>query len=89
MCVSLISDSSKTVEVIIIRLGTVTASDILMHDMLIILTLTFIQGHTALNRENNKCLISSENVQAIPTMAAVKIVLLKPCKGIDNLFSVR
>ena len=77
VCVFLTSDSSKTIEVIIIRLGMVTAPDILMHDMLIILTLAFIQGHTALNRENNKCLISSENVQAIPTMVAVKIVLLK------------
>ena len=37
-----------------------------MHHMLIILTLTFIQGRTDLNHQNNKCLIISETVQAIP-----------------------
>ena len=37
-----------------------------MHHMLIILTLTFIQGHTDLNHEKNKCLIISETIQAIP-----------------------
>ena len=45
VCVSLASDSRETIEAIIIRLGTVAASDIRMHHMLIILTLTFIQGH--------------------------------------------
>ena len=34
--------------VIIIKLGTVTASGMRMHHMLIMLTLTFIQGHTDL-----------------------------------------
>ena len=48
---------------LIIKLGTMTASDMIMHHVLITLTLTFIQGHTDLNHENNKCLIS-ENVQA-------------------------
>ena len=49
------------------KLSMVTASDMvnIMHHMLIILTLTFIQGHTDLNRENNKCSIISETVQAI------------------------
>ena len=60
MCVSLANDSSETIEVIIIKLGTVTASDTLMHHILIILTLTLIQGHTDLNHENINCLIISE-----------------------------
>ena len=45
VCVSLVSDSSETIEVIIIKLGTVTTSDMLMHHVLITLTLTVIQGH--------------------------------------------
>ena len=55
VCVSLASDSSETVEVTIVKHGTVTASDMKMHHMLIISTLTFIQGHTGLNDENNQC----------------------------------
>ena len=55
----------------------VTASDVVMHHMLIILTMTFIQGHTDLNHENNKCSIISETVQAIPIEFAVRIVRLK------------
>ena len=48
-CLSLVSDFSDIIEVIIIiKLGTVTASDTRMHHVLIILTLTFIQGHTDL-----------------------------------------
>ena len=31
---------------VIIKFGTVTASDMIMHQVLFILTLTFIQGHT-------------------------------------------
>ena len=49
VCISLASDSSETVEVIIIKLGMATASDMVTHHVLIILTLTFIQGHTELN----------------------------------------
>ena len=45
-CLSLTSDSSETIKVTIIKFGTVTASDMIMHHVLIILTLTFIQGHT-------------------------------------------
>ena len=52
VCLSLASDSSETIEVIISKLGTVAASDMKMHHALIVLTLTFIQGHTYLNREN-------------------------------------
>ena len=42
VCVLLPSDSSETVEVTIVKLGTVTASDMRMHHVLIVLTLTFI-----------------------------------------------
>ena len=52
-CVPLANDSSDTVEVIIIHLGTVTTSDMRIHHVLIILTLTIIQGHTDLNHEND------------------------------------
>ena len=46
VCVPIASDSQETIEVVIIKLGTVTASDMIMHHVLIRLTLTFIQGHT-------------------------------------------
>ena len=76
MCVPLASDSSETVEVIIVKLGTVSASDMRMHRVLVIVTLTFIQGHTDQNHEN-KCLIISKTTQAMPIKFAVKIVQLK------------
>ena len=41
VCLSLASDSSKTIIVFTINLGTVTTSDMRMHHVLIILTLTF------------------------------------------------
>ena len=50
VCVSLTSDTSETINVIIIKQGTVAASDMAMHHMLIILTVTFIQV-TDLNHE--------------------------------------
>ena len=75
MCVS--SDPSETVQIVIVKPGTVTASDMRMHLVLIILPLTFIQGHADLNHENNKCLIISEIIQTMPTTFAVKIVRLK------------
>ena len=74
---SLASDSSETIQVLITKLGTVTASDMLMHHVLIILTLTFIQGHTDLNHENNKCMIISNIIQALPITFAAMIVRLK------------
>ena len=74
VCVSFTSDSSETVEVISIKFGTVPASGMGMHHVLIILTMTFIQGHTDHNEENNKCLIISETIQAMPIKFAVKIV---------------
>ena len=70
MCLSLANDSSETVEVIIVNLGTVTASDMMMYHVLTtLLNLTFIQD---LNHENNKCLILSEIIQAVPIRFAVK-----------------
>ena len=71
VCMSLASDTSESIEVIIIKL------DMLMHYVLIILTLAFIQGHTDLNRENNKCLIVLKTDQAICITFAAQIVLLK------------
>ena len=55
VCLSLASDYFETINASIIKLGMVTASVMRMHQVLIILTLTFIQGHTDLNKENNKC----------------------------------
>ena len=65
-------------KVIIIKLGTVAASDMIMHPVFILLTLTFIQfqGHTDLNHAHNTCLIISETVQAMAIKFAVKIVHL-------------
>ena len=63
----------RTLLVIITKLGTVTASDILMHHVLIVLTLTVIRVQTDLDHENNKCSIISETVQAMPITFAVKI----------------
>ena len=76
VCLSPASNSSETSKVIIIKLGTATASDTRMHHVLIMLILTFIPGHTDLNHENNKCTITciSENVQAMAITFAVKIV---------------
>ena len=77
LCVSLASDSLETVEVIIIKVDMATASDMRMHHVLIILTLTFIQGYTDLNHENNKCLIISETIEAMPVRFALKVLQLK------------
>ena len=46
----------------------------MMHHVLIISTLAFIQGHTDRNDDRNKCLIISETVPAMPIRFAVKIV---------------
>ena len=51
-----------------ITFDTVTASGTRMHRALIILTVTvFLQGHTELNYENNKCSTILETVQAMPS----------------------
>ena len=83
VCLSFANDSSEPVEAIIIKLSTATASDMMMHHVLIILALTFIQDHTDINRENSKCSIISETVQTMPVNFAVMIVRLK----IDVIFS--
>ena len=48
-----------------------------MLPVVIILTLSFIKGHTDLNHENNKCLIILQTVQAMPMKFDIKIVRLK------------
>ena len=55
-----------------------------MHHVSIILTLTFIQSHTDLNHKNNKCLIISETIQAMPTKFAVKTVQLNVYRTIAS-----
>ena len=87
VCLSLTSDSLETVEAIIVKLGTVGVSDMIMHHMLIVLTLTFIQGHTDLNHEN-KCLLISETMQAMPIKFVVKIVKLKVYMTIASLMTL-
>ena len=77
VCVSLVSDSPRKLlkSITIVKPSTVTASDMIMHHVLIILTLTFIQGHTCLNPENTNChsLIISETFQVMPITFAAKI----------------
>ena len=69
---------ARAIEVIIIiKLGTVSALDMLMHHVSIILNLTFIHGHTDLSHESNKCLIILETIEPMPLSFAVKIVRLK------------
>ena len=82
MCLSLASDSSETVEIIILNLSTVTAPDLRMHHVLIILTLS-MQGHTMLNNENTKtCSNALENPHQVCCEDS-------PTEGLYNLFSVR
>ena len=88
MCVSLASDFSETVAVIIVKLGMVTASNMIMHRVLIILAMTLIQGHTDLKHENNECLIISETIQAMPINFAVKIVRLRVYMTIASLMTL-
>ena len=66
----------------------VTASDVVMHHMLIILTMTFILGHTDLNHDNNKCLIISKTIQAMPIKRAVMVVWLKVYMTIASLITL-
>ena len=74
-------------EAIAIKVDTMTASVTRMRHVLIISTLTFIQGHADLNHENKKCSIISETVQAMPITFAMKIVQLNVY--VCNLFFVR
>ena len=64
VCVYFASDFLETVEIMIVKFSTMTTPDMRMHHVRIIITLAFIQGHTDLNHENNKCLIISETIQA-------------------------
>ena len=66
----------------------VRASNIVMHHVLIMLTLTFIQSHTDLNHENNKSLIISETIEVLPIKFAVKIVRLKVYMVIASLMTL-
>ena len=61
-----------TVQVTFVKLGMVTASDKGLHQVLIILTLSFIQGHTDLHHENNKC--SFFNFKLIRSKTSVRNV---------------
>ena len=74
MCPSVASYISETSDAIAVKLDTMTATVTGMHHILIILTLTFIHGHTDLNHENNKCSIISGTVQAMPIRFAVNII---------------
>ena len=71
MCVPLASNSLETIKVLV-KLDMVNTSEMRMCHVFIILTLAFIQGHTDLNHENNKCSINTETVQAMPIKFAVK-----------------
>ena len=64
------------------------SSEMRMHHVLIILTLTFIQSITDRNRDNNTCLTISETIQAMPITFDAMIVRIKvynydPCQS-DN-----
>ena len=76
-CVSIASDSSETIEVSITKLGMVTASDMAIYHVFILLNLTLIQGHIDLNHENHTFWIISDTVQAIHIKFAVNIIRLK------------
>ena len=75
-CLSLASDSSETINDIIINHSRVTASEVRTHHVLVILTLSFVQDHRDLNHKNNKSFIISETIQAMLIKFAVKIVRL-------------
>ena len=79
LCVysSFSSHISETSEAIAIKFDTVTVSVTGMHHVLIMLTLSFITGHTYLNHGNNNCTIILETVQAMRIMLDVKIVSMK------------
>ena len=74
VCLSIASHISETSEARAITFDTLTASVTRMHHVLIILTLTFIQGQPDLNHENNKCLIISETIQAMPIRTIFKLL---------------
>ena len=81
VCLSVASHVSETSEAIAIKYDTVTAS-VMMHHVLIILNLTFIQGHTDLIIDIQ---LFQKTVWAMSIKFSVKIVWLKVY---NNLFSV-
>ena len=76
VCLSVASNISETSEAIAITLDAVTSTVTKIHHVSITLTLTSIQGYTYLNHKNNKCLIISETIQAMPIIFTVEIVRL-------------
>ena len=86
VCVSLASDSSEAIEVIVVKLDTVTASDMALHHVLIILTLTFTQNHTDLNHKINQWSIISEIILFKQSPSRCEN---SPNIGLYNVFSVR
>ena len=84
LCLPIATRISETTDAIAMRCVIVTDSVRRMHQVLIELTLTFIQTHKDLNHENkimkiknNNCSIILENVQAMPIKFPVKIVQLQ------------
>ena len=63
----------------------VTASDMRMHRVLIIFTLTFTQGHTDRNHENNKCLIISDTIQAM----SIKFGVISICVTLSEIVRLK
>ena len=62
----------------------VGVSDMRMRHVLIILTLTFIQGHTDLHHESIKCFIISKTIQGMTIKCAVRIDQLRVCMTKDT-----
>ena len=84
MCVCVCVCPSQAIPrklIVIIKFGTVTASVMTMHRVLIILTLIFIQGHTDITL----------NVRLFPFSSNTDHVCCEdsPTKGLYNLFVVR
>ena len=61
VCVCVPRKRFLTVEVIIIKLGMVTAAGMVMHHVLIVLMLTFIQGDTDLNYQSDNLALRSRS----------------------------
>ena len=69
---------SEIVEVIIVKLDTVTASDVRMHHVLIVLTSPSSKV-TQIEIMREKSLIISKTIQATPIKFTVKTVRVKVC----------
>ena len=84
VCVSIASEFSETVKSSSSNLLRSLASDIGMRHVFIVLTLHCSQGHTNLNRENNKCSIIAKKTP-FQTMPITFDVIHSPTKGMYNL----